>query len=333
MVLGESSFFLPFFARRVLAGRAAIFLFVLLTCAAGLLAQISVQVSVVDLPVSVTDSRGNFVRGLEQRNFRVLVDGVETPIKYFAAEEAPAQVIVLVETGPAVYLLRHEHVTAAAELIEGLRADDRIAVASYSDTIMPLLGFTSDKRQAVAALDSLNYGMGMANLNFYDNLATAVDWAGGGKAAIVLLSTGLDSSGPGHWESLVQKLRGSNVMVLAVALGGELRSSGKRGRKSGGGAVGPDGEISFAASDHALSSIAAETGGYAFFPGTDRDFSAAYSRIAALVRHQYSLGFDADVRDGRYHTVQVTVVDGAGHGGKQTAYSVNTRRGFLAPAP
>jgi len=210
-----------------------------------------------------------------------------------------------------------------------------VAIASYSDTITPLVGFTADKQQAVAALNSLNYGMGMANLNFYDNLATAVDWAGGtggGKAAIVLLSTGLDSSGPGHWESLVEKLRGSNVMVLAVALGGELRSSGKRARRSGGGAAGSDGEISFAASDHALTSIAAETGGYAFFPGTDRDFAAAYSRIAALVRHQYSLGFDADVHDGRYHTVQVTVVDDAGRGGKQATYRVNTRRGFLAPA-
>ena len=120
---------------------------------------------------------------------------------------------------------------------------------------------------------------------------------------------------------------------LAVALGGELRSSGKHARKSGGGAAGADGEISFAASDHALTSIAAETGGYPFFPATDRDFSTAYSRIAALVRYQYSLGIDADMHDGRYHTVQVTVVEPAGHNGKQSTYGVNTRRGFLAPAP
>jgi Ca-activated chloride channel homolog len=305
--------------------------------------QISVQVNVVSLPVTVTDSRGNFVGKLGRQDFHVLVDGVETPIKYFAAEEAPAQVLVLVETGPAVYLLRHEHVAAATELLEGLGADDRVAIASYSDTITPLLSFTADKQQAVAALSTLNYGLGMANLNFYDNLATAVDWCAGsgGKQAIVLLTTGLDSSGPGHWEALLQKLRQSNVMVLAVALGGELREIGKHGKRNrvagpGTGAAagaGPGDGISFAASDRALETVAAETGGYAFFPGTDRDFQAAYLRIAALVRHQYSLGFETEARDGRYHEIEVSLVGSAAGGGGKQAYRVNTRRGFLAPLP
>jgi Ca-activated chloride channel homolog len=302
--------------------------------------QISVQVNVVSVPVTVTDGRGDFVRGLGRGNFRLRVDGVEQPIKYFAAEEEPAQALVLVETGPAVYLLAREHVIAATELLEGLDADDRVAIASYSDTLRPLLDFTTDKRQAAAALETLNYGLGMANLNFYDNLAEAVDLAalGNGKQAIVLLTTGLDSSGPGHWEQLLGKLRQSNVMVLAVALGGELRETGKRGKKNDAllGA-GPGDGISFAASDRALESIAAETGGTAFFPKSDRDFQGVYRRIAALVRHEYSIGFDAAARDGRYHDIQVDVVDDGGrtlaeNGGKQS-YRVNTRRGFLAPLP
>jgi Ca-activated chloride channel family protein len=309
--------------------------------------QISVQVNVVSVPVTVTNRRGEFVRGLERQNFRLRVDGAEQPIKYFAAEEEPAQALVLVETGPAVYLLRHEHILTATELLGGLGSDDRVAIASYSDALRSLLNFTSNKQQVTAALGALNFGLGMADLNFYDSLGAAVDWSaeGNGKQSIVLLTTGLDSSGPGHWERLQEKLQQSNVMVLAVALGGELRDTGKGAGKDGkkrgdsktAASGGTSGGISFAASDFALMNIAAETGGYAFFPRTDRDFQETYRRIGALLRHEYSLGFAADARDARHHDIQVELVDNSGRpfdgkGGRQE-YRVNSRRGFLAPAP
>jgi len=284
------------------------------------------------VPVTVTNEHGDFVSGLKRENFRLRVDGVEQPVKYFAAEEEPAQALLLVETGPAVYLLSHEHVLAARELLAGLGADDRVAIASYSETPQPILSFTADKRQSAAALAQLNFWLGMAKLNFYDCLGTAVDWSASdaGKQTIVVLTTGLDSSGAGHWEQLVEKLQQSNVMVLSVALGGELRDSGKHQKKNGNATAGdPGSEISFASSNTALENIAAETGGYAFFPRTDRDFETAYRRIATLLRHEYSLGFEPAVHDGHFHEIQVEVSDGKG---ARRAYRVNTRRGFLAPA-
>jgi hypothetical protein len=76
--------------------------------AAALLSQITVKVSVVNIPVTVTGCGGAFVDGLQRENFHVLVDGTERRIAYFSPEEEPARVLVLVETGPAVYLLRRE---------------------------------------------------------------------------------------------------------------------------------------------------------------------------------------------------------------------------------
>ena len=302
-------------------------------------ARISVQVDIVNVPVTVTNNHGDFVSGLSRENFRVFVDGTEQPVKYFTAAEEPARALLLVETGPAVYLLRHEHVFAARELLSGLSADDRVAIASYSETMQPILDFTANKQQAEAALTQLNFGSGMAGLNFYDCLGAALDWSASsaGKQTIVALTTGLDSSGAGHWEQLLEKLRQSNVMVLSVALGGELHDTGKHQRKVDANRAGdPGSEISFAASEQALESIAAETGGYAFFPRTDRDFEAAYRRIATLVRHEYSIGFEPALRDGRFHAIQVEVVNGAdktfnGKAGRP-AYRVSTRKGFLAPA-
>ncbi len=82
----------------------------------------------------------SFVGKLTRENFRLLVDDAEQPIEYFTPEEEPAQVLILVETGPAVYLLRREHIAAATALLAGLGADDRVAVASYSDAAATAAG-------------------------------------------------------------------------------------------------------------------------------------------------------------------------------------------------
>jgi Ca-activated chloride channel family protein len=314
--------------------------------------QISVVVNLVTVPVTVSDARGAFVSGLKVQNFRLLLDGAEQPIEYFASDQQPAQVLILIETGPAVYLLRHEHISAAAVLLNGLAPADTVAIASYSDILRLHLNFTTNKEQAAAALGSLNYGLGLAQLNFYDSLGAAVDWiTAGEKRSLIVMATGLDSSGTTRWPQLEAKLRQSNVMVLPVALGGELRdtkgtSRRKNSRHSNNADDRPaaalagephlQAEMSFAESDRAFEAIAAETGGHAFFPRSASDFEQAYARIASVLRHSYSVGFHAAVHDGRYHAIQVQIVDDRGQEiqakGRGPAYRVNARRGFLAPA-
>jgi Ca-activated chloride channel family protein len=303
--------------------------------AAALLSQISVQVSLVSVPVTVTGRGGQFVDGLQRDNFRLVVDGAEQRIEYFAPEEEPARVLVLVETGPAVFLLRREHIAAAGALLDGLAPGDRVAVATYSDVPQLLLNFTTDKRVASASLNEMVYGIGTAELHLYDSMASAVAWAepNEGKYAIVVLTTGLDSSGsgPGSWDRLRQQLRGSNALVLPVALGGDLRGVKMSEVKGAPGAE----QKSFERSDGVLRAIAAETGGQVFFPRSRKDFEQAYRRIASLLRHQYSLGFTVPAGEAaREHRIQVQVVDDRGRpfDGRQAkpAYGVNYRHGFSA---
>ncbi len=134
-------------ARTMLALAGALPVFVPAAAAAPI-PQISVQVNVVTVPVTVTNPRGDFVGNLEREDFRLWVDDGEQPIEYFAPEEEPAQVLILVETGPAVYLLRREHIAAAGALLAGLGAGDRVAVASYSEKPLAApLDFTADKQR------------------------------------------------------------------------------------------------------------------------------------------------------------------------------------------
>lgn len=300
---------------------------------------LKVRVSLVKVDTSIVDAHGKFVEGLQRENFHVFDNGVEQPITFFASADAPAQVLVLIETSPAVSLISSQHLNAAYSLLNGLAPDDRVALASYSDAAQLILPFTADKSALARALIDLQYSLGSDNLNFYDSVSASLDWlsAISGKKALVLLTTGLDSSPAGHWQSLVDRLRGSEVTIFSVALGGSLRSfQGAASAAPGSNnAVAPPG-LSFAAANRALQFLADSSGGQAFFPAQDKEFVAIYRRIAEVLRHEYTLGFAPPTLDGKFHSLRLEVFDSKGHplptNGDKPRYRVFARQTYLAPS-
>ena len=185
---------------------------------------LQVTTEMVQIGVSVLAAGGDFVSGLQRQNFRVLDGGSERPLVFFAPTDAPAQILVMVETSPAVYLIQSQHVAAAYALLDGLAPDDQVALVTYDQEPRAVLAFTPDKNALLNALGQIQFSVGMGQLNFYDAVSTALDWIApvSGKKALVLLTTGLDSSSPARWDALAQKLRARDVVIFPVALGGWL---------------------------------------------------------------------------------------------------------------
>src|SRR6267154_6115723 len=111
---------------------------------------IRVQVDRVNVGMIVTDHSGHFVEGLRREDFHLYDNGVEQPLTGFAAIEEPAQVLLLIEAGPAVHLLGNNHVRASDTLLNGLSAGDCVAIMKYAEAPQAILDFTPDK-QALAA--------------------------------------------------------------------------------------------------------------------------------------------------------------------------------------
>ncbi|HXX71270.1 MAG TPA: VWA domain-containing protein [Candidatus Acidoferrum sp.] len=295
------------------------------------------------IETSVLDTHGDFVGGLAENSFRVLDNGVDEPIQFFAPVEAPAEVLILLETSPAVYLIHNQHLAAASALVEGLAPGDQVALVTYDERPEAALGFTTDKTSLLAALGKTQYTIGAGDLKLYDSLSVVLDWLArmAGKREIVLLTTGLDSSPPARWEALAQKLRGEDVVVFCVALGGPLRGeSGQkpRGKKISGKAPDPKSNSTdaFGQADAVLRSLATMTGGRAYFPQSDQDFAPIYREIASAMRHQYVLGI-VPAHDNQFHTLTVEVGSSSSQPdpgrAKRSEYQVLARSGYLAPAP
>jgi len=290
---------------------------------------IRVNVARVNVGVVVTDEKGKFVEGLRREAFHVFDNGGEQRITEFAPIEEPGQVLLLVEAGPAAYFLQDANLFAADAMMKGLSEGDRVAVARYTDAPLGILDFTTDKVAAQAALSSIRFNLGFADLNLSSSLGSVLDWLERvpGKKTIVLISTGVDTSPASAATALQARLQVGDVRILCVSTSGPLRN-GKQGSKI----KIQQTQDEFAAADRRLQAIADLTGGRAYFPLNGKAFQQTYKEVAEIVRHEYSLAFALPMADGAVHSIDVKV-DRSGAAGKPAAatHRVDHRRGYQAP--
>jgi Ca-activated chloride channel homolog len=292
---------------------------------------IRVDVDRVNVGVIVTDSKGKFVEGLQREDFQILDSGNPQPVTDFATIDAPAQVLLMLEAGPAVYLLQDSHLFVANALLNGLSAGDRVAIAAYNDAPTPLLDFTTDKRAVEAALDRIQFNLGFGNLNLASSLNTVLDWLARvpGKKTIVLVSSGVDTSAPEVMQFLLGRLQTGDVRILSVSMSGPLRN-GKKGTKT----QIQQTQEAFEQADAWLKALGEATGGRAYFPENAKAFQETYRQMAEQVRHEYSLAFAPPKADGAAHSIDVKVVSSSNKAKNGVPeYRVDHRRGYVAPKP
>lgn len=303
---------------------------------------IRISVERVSVGVTVTDSHGQFLTGLQRNNFLLFDNGVAQPITDFLSIDEPAQVLLLVEAGPAVYLLQEGHLQAVKVLLEGLAPADRVAIARYDQNAEPILNFISDKPLAAGAIDQLRFNVGFGQLNLATSLSTALDWLAGvpGKKSVVLLSTGVDTSPPDKLNTLLDRLKTTDVHVLPVSLSGDLADLANPPSKNSKKAPPVDPQRQAAAQGIARASselniIAAANGSRAYFPQTTREFTQVFSEISQLIRHEYSLGFSPPAHDGKVHSITVRLANppaqtsAASSAGSEPR--VDCRKAYVAP--
>jgi Ca-activated chloride channel family protein len=271
---------------------------------------LKVAVNRVNVGVTVTDSRGRFVSGLNRNDFRIFDNEIEQPIADFLPIEAPAQFLLLIESGPSVLLFAKNHIWAADRLIASVAPDDKVAIATYARNPELILDFTADKVAAREELRAINFHDGFGELNLSASVVSAVEWLARlpGKKTIVLLSTGVDSSDTDDLDVLRAKLQIADVRIISVSLSGEIRRPVRRRRLSGQEKQDRANlKEGFANADKALRELSAATGGRVYFARNAKEFSKAYAEIAELLRHEYSLAFAPTIFDGKVHTLRVEV--------------------------
>lgn len=293
-------------------------------------------VSQVDVNVTVTDSHGHFVSGLQRDDFHVFDNGIERPIVSFASNEDPSHIVLLIESGAQDYLLAKvgdSLFADAAEFADTIYSFDRVAIATYSDRAYVVWDFASHKIPVQFVLRELNTqlltgGAGASAAALSSSLAAVLYWLRDvpGKKAVVLISTGIDTSPPEDCQFVKEELETSDIPLLAISALGEFQEFPRHRRLSADmreeqanvkeGMVG---------ADSWLRSLVTASGGHVYFPKNAKEFDAAYADVTQLVRGEYGLGFRPASPDGEKHFITVKV----SHPGYRN-YHVDHRLGYMA---
>ncbi len=182
--------------------------------------QIRVTSNLVTAPVTVIDSQGDFVFDLEEKDFKVLDNGVPQKIEQFSLEQHNLEAVIVVEANSTSEPLLGE-VRPLGPVFSSLMLGPQgeAAVVTYGDQIRVVQDLTQDSDKLESALRGIEARGTLANLN--DALARAISLLEtqpkDTRRVIVAFSDGHDLGGETHKQEVVQ--RAVNLGITIYGLG------------------------------------------------------------------------------------------------------------------
>src|SRR5690242_2610292 len=316
------------------------------------LEKVSISTQIVNIDAVVYNKKsGQIVTGLKKGNFAIFADGQQQTISNFSTPDAPITVALVVEYSkwgelfglygnrgyePGTYEVIRPTAMFLSQFIKP--PDDYASVIAFDIRPTPLTDFTNDPArlsQVVTLL--LRNSPAFRETNLFDALKFVMvggradsvvleedksdksDYAGitaiqGRRRAVILIASGIDTFSKINYGDARKILQNAGIPVYIIGTANLFKK--KYGDQLGAtdALLGQPGRMTFLQADNTLTTFAKETGG-AFFPYTfEGEIPKILSSINALLRSQYSLGFNpGDVQDGKQHKLVVKVdVDGDG---------------------
>jgi Ca-activated chloride channel homolog len=263
---------------------------------AGQQATFRAGIDVVNFGVTVTDRRGAFITDLGIDDFEILEDGKTQTATYFARGDQataapPLHIGLLFDTsgsmGEDIRLARSAAIRFLNTLTDAVDMtlvdfDTEVRIATYGQQDFPRM---------VERIRSRQPGGWTA---MYDALGVYLDGAAEneGRTILLLYTDGGDTRSAIALGDVMTLVRASDVTIYAVGFLAHQSSSSRVVQRA------------------RLTEIAETTGGQAFFPTSMKDVEAAYDKVVAQIRAQYSIGYVSTnpALDGRWRRVQIRLV-------------------------
>jgi Ca-activated chloride channel homolog len=275
---------------------------------------LTVDVELVQLPVSVLDKDGLPVRGLRQENFTVYEDKVQQDITLFKQEDIPLSIGLVIDASGSMTDKLERLQTSAVTFVRESNPDDETSIVSFADEVSLEQNFTRNRDKLSRTLERI---VPNGNTALYDAVFLAAqhlnEQAFHEKKVLLVVSDGEDNKSKYKLKEVLSAIQESKIILYTIGL---LSPNPAFYMPDGG--------------KKALKKLAEATGGASFFPKNVNQVEEICKRIARDLREQYTIGYrpSNDKVDGSWRKVQVRVNP------PKTASSVKVRskQGYYAPS-
>jgi VWFA-related protein len=278
-------------------------------------AKLRIDTNLVLIPVTVCDPQNRPVTGLEKEHFRVLDDHVEQTITHFSMDDEPVAVGLVFDISGSMGSKLQKSRLAAAEFFRTSNPEDEYFLVEFNDQPRLVTPLTRDVEEIQ---NQLTWAQSKGRTALLDAIFLAMHEmkkSTRNRKALLIISDGGDNSSR-YSESEVRNLvRENDVLIYAIGVfesgSGRLRTTEEAG--------GPG----------LLNDLCDQTGGR-HLPADASELPDIAAKIGVELRNRYVLGYSptSQLRDGRYHTLQVKVVPPKGLPVLRPYF----RRGYYAPA-
>jgi Ca-activated chloride channel family protein len=260
----------------------------------------TMEVNVVELPVSVSDRSGAPIGNLEAKNFTILENAKPQKISDFNfAANLPISIGVLIDHSGSMEKRLDDAKAAAVSFFQRtIKKNDRAFIAAFASDPARNTPFVSEISTLEAQVAAIPKPAGGTAL--YDAIVTGLYRFRNvqGRKALIVLTDGEDTTSRLTWDDMLAYARASRVPLYFIGVGFSLGNS-------------------------TMKTLAAETGGVAYFVRNTKELDATYAELEKDLRSQYLLSYhtESSKNDQAYRSIEVKV--------DRPDAKVRTIRGFI----
>jgi Ca-activated chloride channel homolog len=236
---------------------------------------IKVDVKLVNVFVTVTDSRGAPVANLQKENFVLKEDGKEQKISIFSKESAlPLSIVLGVDTSLSTRKDLGLELASARKFAHAImRPQDGLSVYKFSETVNEMVGFTSDLKKIDSGIERPHNGAATA---LYDAifLGSHALSRRQGRKVMVVITDGGDTMSQVDYKDALRSAQEAEAIIYSIII---VPVEADAGRDTGG--------------EHALIQISSDTGGKYYYANSSAQLDDAFRQISDELRTQYLLAY------------------------------------------
>jgi Ca-activated chloride channel family protein len=270
---------------------------------------ISVKVGLVLLPVTVFDRSGEFVSGLQEKDFAVYEDGAPQPLELFDNKDKPVALGLLIDNSSSMASRRWEVIAASVALAESSNPEDEVFIAHFFNRVV--FSLRLDQETLARDLDDLREAAskvpGSGKTALYDAVCAGLEHAALSKLqkkVLVVISDGGDNASSHTLSETLEMAKVSSTLIYTIGIFDE------RNRER---------------SPEVLKQLAEISGGKAFNTKEPSELPEVCRHIAVDIRSQYTLGYMShnQNKDGKFRKIRVEV-----RTPESAKWTVRTRSGY-----